>query len=194
MEFLGDSVLGLVVADHLFRAYPHLPEGELAKMRASVVSSVSLAQIAIEIELGQHLLLGKGEDQSGGREKRSILADGIEAVIGAVYIDGGWQPAQALVMRLMGDRITEAALGPGGGDFKTRLQEYSARAFDQVPRYEISDQGPDHDKRFTAVVVIEGQERGSGEGRSKKQAEQAAAEQAWRSLGASLGSSASTPA
>ncbi len=182
LEFLGDAVLGLVVTIHLFRTYPDYPEGQLAKIRASVVSSVSLAGVAQEIELGRHLLLGKGEDQSGGREKRSILADGVEAVIGAVYLDGGWEAAEGLVMRLVGERIEEGAAGPGGHDYKTRLQEYSARVFERVPRYEVTDHGPDHAKRFFATVHIDGEPRGTGVGRSKKQAEQAAAESAWSVL------------
>ena len=167
---------------YLFDTYPDYPEGELAKVRAAVVSSASLAEVANEIDLGTYLLLGKGEDQSGGRNKQSILADAVEAVIGAVYVDGGWEAARALIMRLVGDRITEAAAGPGGHDFKTRLQEFSARHFDQVPRYELQDHGPDHAKRFIARVLIRGEERGTGEGHSKKQAEQAAANKAWIAL------------
>jgi len=182
LEFLGDAVLGLVVTDFIYRAFPHLPEGELAKVRASVVNSAALAEVAAELGLGPFLLLGKGEDQSGGREKPSILADAMEAIIGAVYLDGGWPAAAALVMRLLEDRITEAAAGPGGQDYKTRLQELAARRFDQLPRYEVDDEGPDHAKRFFAVVSIGGRELGRGEGRSKKQAEQAAARLAWRAL------------
>lgn len=182
LEFLGDAVLGLVVTTHVFRTYPTFPEGELAKVRAGVVSSASLAEVAAEIDLGAHLFLGKGENLSGGREKRSILADAVEAVIGSVYLDQGWDAAEALIMRLVGDRIIEAAAGPGGHDYKTRLQELSAREFDRVPRYVITDQGPDHAKRFFATVIIGDQARGSGEGQSKKQAEQAAASAAWVAL------------
>jgi ribonuclease III len=182
LEFLGDAVLGLVVTDHVFTAYPDLPEGELAKVRASVVNSASLAELALELGLGEALLLGKGEDQSGGREKPSILADAMEAVIGAVYIDGGWDPAADFVMRLLGERIAEAAAGPGGQDYKTRLQELGARRFDELPRYEVVDEGPDHAKLFFATVYLGDEARGTGEGRSKKQAEQAAARVAWESL------------
>jgi ribonuclease-3 len=182
LEFLGDAVLGLIVTDHVFRTYPELPEGELAKVRASVVNSASLAEVAAELDIGPALLLGKGEDQSGGREKPSILADAMEAVIGAAYLDGGWDAAADLVMRLLGDRITEAAAGPGGQDYKTRLQELAARQFDQLPKYEVTDEGPDHAKRFFATVHIDGLARGKGEGRSKKQAEQAAARVAWQNL------------
>jgi ribonuclease III len=177
-------VLGLVVTDHLFRSYPHLPEGELAKVRASVVNAGVLAELAAELNLGRALWLGKGEDASGGREKPSILADAMEAVIGAIYLDGGWGAAAELVMGLLGERIEEAAAGPGGQDYKTRLQELAARRFDQLPRYEVADDGPDHAKRFYARVYVAGAHRGTGEGRSKKQAEQAAARQAWLVLSA----------
>jgi ribonuclease-3 len=175
-------VLQLVVTNHIFNTYPELPEGELAKVRASVVSSAALAEVAADLELGDALLLGKGEDQSGGREKPSILADAMEAVIGAVYLDAGWDGAHEFVMRLLGERIAEAAAGPGGQDFKTRLQELAARSFDELPRYDVVDEGPDHAKRFFAAVSVAGQVRGRGEGRSKKQAEQAAARVAWQEL------------
>ena len=182
LEFLGDAVLGLVVTDHLFRTYPDLPEGELAKVRASLVSSSALAEVAVELEVGGALLLGKGEDSSGGREKPSILADATEAVIGAVYLDQGWEGAEGLVMRLLGDRIGTAVAGPGGQDYKTRLQELCARRYDELPSYSVRDQGPDHAKQFDAVVHIDGRLRGRGRGRSKKQAEQAAAKAAWEGL------------
>ena len=186
LEFLGDAVLGLVVTDHLFLTYPDLPEGELAKVRASLVNSEALAEVAAGLDLGSFLLLGKGEAASGGREKPSILADAMEAVIGAVYLDGGWDAAADLVMNLLADRIEEAAAGPGGQDYKTRLQELAARKFEQLPRYEVHDDGPDHAKRFYAKVFLAGEERGEGEGRSKKQAEQGAARAAWVQLQALL--------
>jgi ribonuclease-3 len=170
------------VTDHLFLTYPDLPEGELAKVRASVVNAEALAQVAAELGLGQSILLGKGEDQSGGREKPSILSDAIEAVFGAVYLDGGWSAAAELIMALLGERIEEAAAGPGGQDYKTRLQELAARRFEALPRYDVRDQGPDHAKVFYATVHLGGEARGSGEGRSKKQAEQAAAKEAWEAL------------
>jgi ribonuclease-3 len=182
LEFLGDAVLGLVVTDYLYRSYPDLPEGQLAQVRASVVNAEALAEVAEEIDLGSGLRLGKGEDASGGREKPSILSDAMEAVIGAVYIDGGWDAAADLVMRLVGERIIEGAAGPGGHDYKTRLQELCARSFDELPRYQHSSEGPDHAKRFTAVVSVKGEPLGRGEGRSKKQAEQAAARMAWERL------------
>jgi ribonuclease-3 len=182
LEFLGDAVLGLVVTDHIFRVYPDLPEGQLAKVRATVVSAAALAEVAAELELGDALLLGKGEDQSGGREKPSILADAMEAVIGAVYLDGGWPAASELILDLLGERIGAAALGPGGQDYKTRLQELAAREHEALPEYAVVDDGPDHAKRFYATVSLKGTEYGAGEGRSKKQAEQAAARVAWEVL------------
>jgi ribonuclease-3 len=175
-------VLGLVVTDHIYRTYPLLPEGELAKVRASVVSAAALAEVAGELQLGEALLLGKGEAGSGGREKPSILADALEAVLGAVYLEGGWPAAERLVLELLGDRISEASAGPGGQDYKTRLQELVARHFTELPRYGIRDEGPDHAKRFFADVRVGGRVRGQGEGRSKKQAEAAAARSAWESL------------
>ena len=182
LEFLGDAVLGLVVTDHLYRTYPDHPEGQLAQVRAAVVNAGALAEVASELNIGEALRLGKGEDSSGGREKPSILADAMEAVIGAVYIDGGWDAARDLVMSLLGQRMVEAAAGPGGQDYKTRLQELAARSFDDMPRYHLVAEGPDHAKRFSAVVSIGGRTWGEGEGRSKKQAEQAAARVAWDTL------------
>jgi ribonuclease-3 len=182
LEFLGDSVLGLIVTAHLFRTYPNIPEGELSKVRAAVVNSATLAEVAAELLLGPSLMLGKGEDQSGGREKPSILADATEALIGAIYIDQGWSAAEASVMALFGVRIEEAAAGPGGQDYKTRLQEICARLFDQLPRYTVTDQGPDHAKEFEATVHLQREPYATGRGRSKKQAEQAAARQAWERL------------
>ena len=181
LEFLGDAVLGLIVTDYLFRSYD-LAEGELAKVRASVVNSAALAELAAELNLGEALLLGKGEDSSGGREKPSILADAMEAVIGAVYLDGGWDAASEMVMGLLETRIGEAAAGPGGQDYKTRLQELAAQRLDTLPRYDVREEGPDHAKRFFATVFINEEGCGTGEGRSKKQAEQAAAQKAWRAL------------
>ncbi|MDQ2754570.1 MAG: ribonuclease III, partial [Actinomycetota bacterium] len=186
LEFLGDAVLGLVVTIHLYQAYPDMPEGELAKVRAAVVNSAALAEVASDLGVGDAILLGKGEDSSGGRQKPSILADAMEALIAAVYLDGGWESAARLVMRLLDERITEAAAGPGGRDFKTRLQELCARCFDQLPVYRVSDEGPDHAKAFDAVVTVADLVRGTGRGRSKKQAEQAAARVAWEVLSAEL--------
>ena len=182
LEFLGDAVLGIVVTDYVFRTYPQLQEGQLAKVRASVVNAEVLAEVAAGVELGACLRLGKGEDASGGRAKMSILADAMEAIIAAVYLDGGMEAARVMVMGLFGERIADAASGPGGDDYKTRLQELAAQRFDKLPRYQVYDEGPDHAKRFFATVLLGGAPHGSGEGGSKKQAEQAAARAAWRWL------------
>jgi len=179
LEFLGDAVLGMVVTDAVYRRFPELPEGELAKLRSSVVNTATLAEIAAEIRLGSALRLGKGEEATGGRAKTSILADAMEAVIAAVYLDGGMPAAERLVERLFADRVRDSALGPGGDDFKTRLQELAARHYRRPPRYGVTSEGPDHAKRFFAEVKLDGAVRGSGEGRSKKHAEQAAARAAW---------------
>jgi ribonuclease-3 len=182
LEFLGDAVLGLVVADYLYRNYPELSEGEMAKARAAVVNTASLAAVAGELELGEALLLGKGEDATGGRRKPSILADSLEAVIGAVYLDAGYPAAEAVVLRLFSDRAREAASGPGEDDYKTRLQELCAQANEELPTYRLSSTGPDHAKVFRAEVFVAGRLAGAGVGRSKKEAEQMAARQAWGSL------------
>lgn len=184
LEFLGDAVLGQIVTDYLFRTYPDLPEGELAKARAAVVNSVSLAGTARELRLGDALLLGKGEDSSGGRLKPSILADAMEALIGAIYLDAGYEATDEIVLRLLGPRLSESARGPGEDDYKTRLQELCAQTYDQLPTYRLTDSGPDHAKVFVAEVSVGGQSMGKGEGRSKKQAEQMAARQAWAALNA----------
>ncbi len=182
LEFLGDAVLGLVVAEHCYRAFPELPEGGLAKVRSAVVNTSVLAEVAGELALGELVLLGRGEDASGGRSKASILANTVEAVIGAAYLDAGWQRAADLVIRLVGDRIAVAATGPGSEDYKTRLQELAVRRVAALPEYTVQGAGPDHARWFTATVVVGRQAVGSGEGRSKKEAEQAAARVAWEHL------------
>ena len=182
LEFLGDSVLGLVVTDDVFGRFPHLPEGQLSEVRAGVVNARALADVAAEMGLGDCLLLGKGEDGGGGRYKQSILADALEALIAAVYLDGGLEHASRFVLTRFGDRIGEAATGPGGRDYKTRLQELAAARNVGRPRYQVRDEGPDHAKRFFAVVLLDGQSSGAGEGNSKKEAEQAAAWIAWSGL------------
>lgn len=174
LEFLGDAVLGLIVTDVLFAQYPERPEGQLAKTRAVVVSAATLSDIGGEMSLGRHLRLGKGELVSGGREKASILADAVEAVIGAVYLDGGMESARRLVLQEFRPRIEGASRVPGLLDHKTRLQELAARIGNTPPRYVIDESGPDHDKRFRAVVSI-GEIAGVGEGSTKKEAEQRAA-------------------
>jgi ribonuclease-3 len=175
LEFLGDSVLGLVVTDVLYRDSPDLPEGELAKARATIVSAESLARTAAGLGVGEELLLGRGEESSGGRSKPSLLADALEALIGAVYIDGGFHVASDFVIEVLGDRIAESVAEPGLDDHKGRLQELVARYGLEAPRYMVVDTGPDHAKHFAAEVMIGPELLGSGEGRSKKQAEQSAA-------------------
>jgi ribonuclease III len=182
LEFLGDSVLGLVVTHYVFEHFPSLPEGQLSEVRAGVVNAQVLAEIALELDLGAHLLLGKGEDAAGGRSKQSILADAFEAVVAAVYLDRGFAIARDVVLRCLQDRIAEAAAGPGGRDYKTRLQEITAARALGRPRYVVRDEGPDHAKHFFAAVYVTDRLYGEGEGRSKKQAEQAAAWVAWTRL------------
>ena len=159
-----------------------MPEGALAKVRAAVVNTAVLAEVATGLDLGAALLLGRGEDVSGGRTKASILANAVEAVIGAVYLDGGWEVASRVVLDILDDRIELAAAGPGAEDFKTRLQEVVLRRIGELPRYEVEGTGPDHARRYRARVLVAGAERGMGEGRSKKDAEQAAARVAWAAL------------
>jgi ribonuclease-3 len=175
LEFLGDSVLGLVVTLYVYEHFPTLPEGQLSEVRASVVNSRMLAEIAQELDLGAYLLLGKGEDAAGGREKQSILADAFEAVVAAIHLDQGFAVARDVVLRCLQERIADAADGPGGRDYKTRLQEITAARVLGRPRYAVRDEGPDHAKHFMATVFVGDSPYGDGEGRSKKEAEQAAA-------------------
>jgi ribonuclease III len=182
LEFLGDSVLGLVVTDTLFRGYPALPEGQLAKLRAAVVQMGALAEVARELDLGAYVRLGRGEQVTGGRNKSSILADTLEAVIGAVYIDCGLAEASALVHRLFDPVIARSARLGAGLDWKTSLQELTAANLLGVPEYQVEESGPDHQKSFQAVVRVGGRVLGSGQGRSKKAAEQQAAEAAWNTI------------
>ncbi len=182
LEFLGDSVLGLIVTDDVYVRFPHLPEGQLSEVRAGVVNARALGDVAVEMRLGEYILLGKGEDAGGGRTKQSILADALEALIAAVYLDGGLGAASRLVLKWFDDRIGEAATGPGGRDYKTRLQEIAAQRSLGRPRYLVRDEGPDHAKRFFATVMLDGEASGAGEGNSKKEAEQAAAWIAWSGL------------
>ena len=181
LEFLGDAVLQLVVTDLLYAGYPHLAEGHMAKVRAAAVSRPTLAEIAREMGLGSHVELAPAEDRAGGREKDSILADAAEAVIGAVYLDAGFDAARDTVLRFWAPKVAERAKSPGVKDYKTRLQEVLARD-GRRPAYETRGAGPDHDRRFTAEVSAGGSPLGRGEGRSKKAAEQAAASQALEQL------------
>ena len=181
LEFLGDSVLGLVVADHLFRTQPNLPEGDLTRIRAALVCEGSLVEAARSLELGAYLKLGKGEDAGGGRERPSILADATEAVIAAVYLDGGIGQARKLIRTLILERSQE--VGETGRDYKTALQERIQRESGQVLTYRLLDEwGPDHAKVFSVEVDLNGEPLGSGEGHSKKEAEQNAARAALAKL------------
>ncbi|WP_420846498.1 ribonuclease III [Nocardioides solisilvae] len=182
LEFLGDSVLGVVVTETLYRAHPDLSEGRLAKLRAAVVNARALADVARTIGLGEHVKLGRGEETTGGREKASILSDTVEAVIGAIHLSGGLEEAATVVHRLF-DPLMEAASAMGAGlDWKTSLQELAAEHQLGVPDYVIQDDGPDHAKTFTAQVRVGESLYGHGTGRSKKEAEQAAARTAYEEI------------
>ena len=182
LEFLGDAVLGLIVTDALFREYPDLPEGHLAKLRAAVVNMRALAEVARGLHLGDYVRLGRGEEGTGGRDKSSILADTLEAVIGAVYIELGLAEAGALVHRLFDPVIAQSARLGAGLDWKTSLQELTAAGVLGVPEYHVDESGPDHQKSFRALVRVGGRVYGSGQGRSKKEAEQQAAAAAWSAI------------
>jgi ribonuclease-3 len=175
LEFLGDAVLGWVVADIVYSQHSDLPEGKLTDLRKSVVNANALAEVAADLGIGEHLMLGKGEDTAGGREKTSILSDALEAVIGAVYIDAGPQATHDVVSALMGKRIVDAVGGLDRLDAKTRLQELASKLEAHV-HYKVEDEGPDHEKMFFATVFVGDRELGYGEGKSKKAAEQIAAE------------------
>ncbi len=192
LEFLGDAVLGMVVADHVFSTYPEHGEGWLSRARASLVRASTLYSIATELDLGSSLRLGKGEERSGGRNKPSILADAVEAVIGAVYLDGGTDAARAVVLQLLGERLDDLAsrIGPDEDpaphDHKSRLQERCARDGGELPEYTWTENGPEHAKTFVVEVRVGGTLLGQGTGRSKKLAEQAAAEVALDQLAVDL--------
>lgn len=175
LEFLGDAVLGWVVADIVYSQHSDLPEGKLTDLRKSVVNANALAEVAVDLGIGEYLMLGKGEDTAGGREKTSILSDALEAVIGAVYIDAGPQTTHDVVSALMGKRIVDAVGGLDRLDAKTRLQELASKLEAHI-HYKVEDEGPDHDKMFFATVFVGDRELGYGEGKSKKAAEQIAAE------------------
>ena len=176
LEFLGDSILGFVVAEYLYRSFPNRPEGELTRMRAELVCERSLAVMAQEINLGPHLRLGKGEERSGGRSRPSILSDACEAIMAAAYLDGGFEAAREIVYRHVLDRVGEST---HSGDYKTILQELVQREKNQTLSYQlVEESGPDHDKRFTVAVLRNGEAVGRGTGHSKKLAEQAAAHEA----------------
>ncbi len=182
LEFLGDTVLGLVVTEALYRSHPDLSEGDLAKMRAATVSQRSLAAIARRLGLGDYLLLGKGELATGGRDKDSILSDTLEAIFGAVYLTHGLEESRRVVEALVGPTLEQAADLGAGLDWKTSLQELAARLALGVPDYQCTGEGPDHARVFTARVVLDGEVRGTGTGTAKKVAEQEAAAAAYRAL------------
>jgi ribonuclease-3 len=184
LEFLGDAVLGLVVTDTLYNEHPDLPEGQLAKLRAAVVNMRALAGIARSFGLGSHIRLGRGEQTTGGDDKSSILADTLEALIGAVYLSAGTEPAARFVHRLVDPLLSSSARLGAGLDWKTSLQELTAAASLGVPEYVVAEEGPDHEKVFHASAIVAGASVGLGTGRSKKEAEQQAAAAAWGELSA----------
>ena len=179
LEFLGDAVLGIVVTDAAFREFPEMPEGELAKLRAAIVNMGALADVARDLGLGRFILLGRGEAMSGGFDKSSILADALEALLGAVYLDRGLPAARKLIERVFRPRMIAYVRGEGERDYKTILQELASAEVRAVPDYRIRERGPDHQKEFTATVFLGGKEWGTGVGRSKKEAEQQAAHEAY---------------
>jgi ribonuclease-3 len=190
LEFLGDAVLQLIVTDTLYRKHPDLAEGQLAKLRAAVVQMRALAGVARDLRLGAYVQLGRGEEGTGGRDKPSILADTLEAVIGAVYLDHGLGDAGRLVHRLFDPVIATSAQLGAGLDWKTSLQELAAAEFLGVPEYRVEESGPDHQKTFRATVRVAGRTFGSGQGKSKKEAEQQAAEAAYTAINGNNGSAA----
>lgn len=194
LEFLGDAVLALVVTDEIYHAHPAEQEGRLAKVRSAAVKTGSLADIARGLGLGRYIKLGRGEAATGGADKDSILADTLEAVLGAVYLDQGFATAYDLVQRLFAARLDELAGRDAALDFKTALQELAAARFESLPRYEVTHTGPDHERTFTAQVAVDGRTVGRGEGRSKKEAEQHAAREAYRRLDPDLDADGAPPA
>ncbi|HVX70519.1 MAG TPA: ribonuclease III [Mycobacteriales bacterium] len=197
LEFLGDSVLGVVVTEELYRRYPDLAEGQLAKLRAAVVNARALAGVGRTINLGGYVKLGRGEESTGGRDKSSILADALEALIGAYYLDRGLEASRVLILRLFAAALEDAAGLGAGLDWKTSLQELAAERGLGAPEYAVEESGPDHAKSFRAVAMLAGAGAGEGAGNSKKEAEQRAAEQAWTALSAGpaggAGNAASPP-
>ena len=191
LEFLGDSVLGLVVTDMAYRDYTGMPEGSLAKLRAAIVNMGALADVARTLGLGELVLLGKGEEQSGGRDKSSILADALEAVFGAVYLDQGLGVATEVIERLFRPRMEAYVRGEGERDYKTILQELASQQVRSMPEYRLEETGPDHEKEFTATVFLGGEPMGTGVGRSKKEAEQQAAREAYALLSGQAAASGS---
>jgi ribonuclease-3 len=182
LEFLGDSVLGLIVTEELYKRYPEFDESRLSPLRSGVVNMRALADIARELDLGKYIRLGKGEEVTGGRDKNSLLADALEAVIGAIYLQCGFEICTQIVRRLIAPTLDSAVARGAGLDGKTALQELVAALNRGVPEYLVSEDGPDHDKNFTAVAMVEGLSVGEGVGKSKREAEQIAARIAYESL------------
>ena len=181
LEFLGDSVLGMLVANYLYRTFPNRPEGELTRMRADMVCERTLARVAGQLELGKHLLLGKGEEQGGGRSRDSILADAVESVIAACYLDGGMEAAKAFVEKFI--LVTVPTQKMNNADYKTALQELVQQKKNQTLSYHlVGESGPDHDKKFEVELTLNGTVVGTGTGSSKKRAEQQAAQAALNKL------------
>ncbi|MDR2722297.1 MAG: ribonuclease III [Cellulomonadaceae bacterium] len=181
LEFLGDSVLGIVVTEALYRQHPDLPEADLSKMRAATVSQRPLAAVARRLDLGRYLLLGKGERRTGGANKDSILSDTVEALIGATYLTHGLETTRMVVHRLVDDALAAAATAGAGLDWKTSLQEAAAAAGLPQPEYVVEATGPDHARHFTATVIV-GDVTATGQGTAKKHAQQAAAQAAHQAL------------
>jgi ribonuclease III len=175
LELVGDAILGLVVADLIYRSYPDMTEGEMARLRSSVVDKPALAELARSLGLGEHIKLGKGEEASGGREKSSLLADTLEAVVGAVYLERGFEEVGRALTPIFTDRLAAATGDPQPYDAKTALQELAVAAYGELPSYRVASSGPDHDKTFSATVFVCRQPTGEGSGKSKKEAEQNAA-------------------
>ncbi|ACX52096.1 ribonuclease III [Ammonifex degensii KC4] len=183
LEFLGDSVLSLVVSDYLYRTFPEKSEGELTRLRAAVVCEASLARVAEELGIGEALLLGRGEEKSGGRKRPSLLADAFEALLGAIYLDQGLEVASAFALHLLRPVLQDVLEGRVERDYKTELQELLQKGSPEKIVYEVlQEEGPDHAKRFLVGVYYQGKCLGRGEGRSKKEAEQRAAREAWLKL------------
>ncbi len=191
LEFLGDSVLGLVVTDMAYASNPNFAEGALAKLRAAIVNMVALAEVARSLGLGDMVLLGKGEELSGGRNKSSILADALEAVFGAVYLDRGLDVSRGLIERLFRPLMQAYVREEGPRDYKTILQELASQELSSMPEYRLEERGPDHAKEFTATVFVAGEELGTGTGHSKKEAEQQAAREAHARLSERLSTAGS---
>ena len=182
LEFLGDSVLGLIVTAELYRRYPDLPESRLSPLRSGIVNTVALAEVARALGLGNHIKIGKGEESSGGRDKSSILADSLEALFGALYLDKGFEITKSIILPLISPVIENARERGAGLDGKTALQELAAARKLNPPEYRIEESGPDHDKTFIATAIVAGEEVATGEGKSKREAEQIAARLAFEKL------------